>query len=94
MSDGLQLVEGDSGPPRCAICGDLAVGPCRRCDAMVCGDCCVLTEGGVDVYAICVRCDRKGGRDLGAGWKAIGQPLLVAFLGLVALVALMVFLGR
>lgn len=90
---GLQLVEPD-GPPPCAVCGAVAVGPCRRCAAMVCGDCCVLTEGGVEVYAICVRCDRRGGRDLGAGYRTLGRSLALAFVGLLLFVGAMILLGR
>lgn len=90
---GLQLVEHD-GPPRCVVCGAEAVGPCRRCDAMVCGDCCVLTEGGADVHAICVRCDRRGGRDLGVGYRALARSLLLGFLALVAFVVAMIWLTR
>ncbi|MGZ3416725.1 MAG: hypothetical protein ACXWUG_21535 [Polyangiales bacterium] len=85
MSGGLQPI--DSGnEPRCAICGGLAAGPCASCKRMVCGDCSVLTEGGVDTWAICVRCDRKKGRSLSSGWTAIVAwlVLLIGVLGLLA----------
>jgi hypothetical protein len=61
---------------------------------MVCGDCSVLTEGGVDTWAICTRCDRKKGRSLSGGWGAIvlWLVLLIGLLGLAAL--LVVFASR
>jgi len=70
------------GEARCSGCGALAVGPCARCHAPQCGDCCVLTEGGVNVWAICARC-AKGGRGLSAGWWRVlgwifGPILLLA----------------
>ena len=70
MSGELQLHDFD-GDARCAHCGAAAVGPCARCDRPVCGDCCVLTEGGARVYAICIGCDGRGGRSLKAGWVAV-----------------------
>lgn len=78
---------------RCRHCGALAVGPCARCHSPVCGDCCVLTDGGANVYAICLACDRQGGRGLRSGWVLVlwwlGLPILL--LGVV--VALTVTLG-
>ena len=74
MSGGLQIAgdEGASGgAARCSVCGAAAVGPCASCRTPVCGDCCVLTEGGVETYAICVRCDRRKGRQLGSGWRVV-----------------------
>ncbi len=85
MSGGLQIA-GDDGP-RCGVCGAEAVGPCASCRTLVCGDCCVLTEGGVETWAICVRCDRRKGRKLGSGWRVV-----VGWLVLV-LVALALFAG-
>lgn len=81
MSGALQPVGGD-GPPRCSGCGAEAAGPCMRCRRMLCGDCCVLTEGGVQVYALCKRCAAKG-RSLRPGWVGV-----VSILGLVLLVLL------
>jgi len=52
-----------------------------RCRAMLCGDCCVLTEGGVGVYALCRRCADGGGNQLRPRWAGVG-----ALLGLVLLV--------
>jgi hypothetical protein len=37
----------------------------------VCGDCCVLTEGGARVWAICLSCEDRGGRSLRRGWIAV-----------------------
>lgn len=70
MSGQLQLA-GDEPDARCAICGELAVGPCAHCRALVCGDCCVLTEGSVKTWAICLRCDRKKGKSLLGGWALV-----------------------
>lgn len=88
MSPLLQHVEDDH--VRCAICGAPAVGPCASCHAMVCGDCCVLTDGGVETHAICKRCDRKKGRSLGGAWRGllIGAALLLLALAAFAALAL------
>jgi hypothetical protein len=56
------------------------------CPRFVCGDCCVLTTGGVETYAICTRCDRRKGRELGGGWAAV-TTWLVALLLVLALAA-------
>lgn len=79
--------EGASGggaDARCAFCGALAVGPCASCAKPVCGDCCVLTEGGAKPYAICLACDKTGGRSLRSGWR------LVLFWSAIPLLALLV----
>jgi hypothetical protein len=54
----------------------------------VCGDCCVLTEGGTRVWAICTRCDRRGGRSLRGGWSIVlgwilGPMILLAIVVLI-----------
>jgi hypothetical protein len=82
MAGSLQLVEPDGDPP-CAICGEPAAGPCAHCRAMVCGDCCVLTEGSVRTWAICTRCDRKRGKSLLGGWALVAAWVLVPVVGLV-----------
>lgn len=74
----------DDGPVRCALCGALAVGPCASCRAPVCGDCCTLTQGGVNTYAVCLRCAKKGTSLLGGwltllGWIALPLAALLAF---------------
>lgn len=80
---------GDDGPQQCSFCSALAVGPCARCKRPVCGDCCVLTEGGAKLWAICVRCDERGGRSLVPGWAIvvswIALPILVLLVLVVAL---------
>lgn len=86
----LELREVGDDVPRCAICGAPAVGPCASCHSMVCGDCCVLTEGGVELHAICVRCDRKKGRTLAPAWRGLllAGALMIAGLVLYAGLAL------
>ncbi len=83
-------VSGDDGGggARCAICHALAAGPCASCHRPVCGDCCTLTEGGVRTFAICITCEKHGGRAL-RGW---GQVLLWIAVPLIALVGLVVLL--
>jgi hypothetical protein len=80
---------GDDGPLRCSLCGAEAVGPCARCRSPVCGDCCVLTEGGAKLWAICLRCEKKGGKSLAGGW---GLVLAWIALPLVALALITVLL--
>lgn len=87
MSGGLQHVGDDV--TRCVHCGKPAAGPCARCRKPVCGDCCTLTEGGDTVFAICLECDRTGGRSLRPGWNG----LLRGFLVLLALLALFAVLS-
>lgn len=79
---------------RCVHCGALAAGPCASCRKPVCGDCCTLTEGGVSVWAICLECDRKGGRSLVSPWRGVlrGFAILLALLAMFA--ALSVLLLR
>ena len=76
---------------RCAFCARPAAGPCASCGKPVCGDCCTLTEGGAKVWAICLDCDRRGGRSLWPAWaRLLGLVagvvvVLVAVAGLLAL---------
>jgi len=78
---------------RCVHCGALAVGPCAECHSPVCGDCCVLTEGGSRTWAICVTCEKRSGRSLRSGWMTvigwIAIPILL-LLGAVVLLSRMV----
>lgn len=83
MSGDLRVAQ-ENDEPRCALCGALAAGPCASCKRMVCGDCCVLTEGGVETYAICTRCDRRKGHELGGGWSLVSTWMI----GLLVLLAL------
>lgn len=66
-----------------------------RCRRLLCGDCCVLTEGGVKVYALCRSCARGEGRTLGPRWAGVGVVLGLVLLGLVLLnVAVSLVAGR
>ena len=83
---GLQS-HGDPPIARCALCGRAAAGPCARCRRTVCGDCCVLTDGGLSTFAVCLTCARGGARMdrpwLGLlGWLA-GVVLALALVAVV-----------
>jgi hypothetical protein len=92
MSGELQLVDDDV--ERCAYCGRPAAGPCGSCRKMVCGDCCVLTDGGVETWAICLRCDRKGGRSLKSAWGGLLVWLALLIVALAALALLAILIQR
>ncbi|MBI3199924.1 MAG: hypothetical protein HYZ29_00190 [Myxococcales bacterium] len=80
----------DGGIALCVRCGAVAVGPCARCHSPVCGDCCVLTEGGARTWAVCLACEDRGGRALGGAWRG----LVLWLLGILAvLLVLVVALG-
>lgn len=94
MSGELQLRDdGGGAPARCVRCGALAAGPCARCHEPVCGDCCVLTEHGAKVWAICLACEDKGGRSLRRGWALVIGWIAGPILILAALVALLAWLS-
>ncbi|HYJ10737.1 MAG TPA: hypothetical protein VEX18_17060 [Polyangiaceae bacterium] len=81
---GQLMSSGDGGGfVHCVGCGALAAGPCARCRKPVCGDCCVLTTGGAQPWAICHACRSSGGTSLKSGWgTVIGwlvKPILVLF---------------
>jgi hypothetical protein len=82
----------DGSPATCIHCGALAVGPCARCDAPVCGDCCVLTEGGTKPYAICLSCDRAGGGELKSAWLGVIGWFLVPIAALALLIVVLALL--
>ena len=88
MTGELQLHDED-GDARCVHCGATAIGPCASCNRPVCGDCCVLTEGGARVYAICLGCNRHSGRSLRRAWLMVVAwvmgPLLILALAVVLL---------
>lgn len=65
------------------------MGPCARCKRPVCGDCCVLTEGGAKLWAICTACDRRGGRSLVPGWIIVLTWVAAPILLLAIAVALL-----
>ena len=88
MTGELQLHDEDR-DARCVHCGATAIGPCASCNRPVCGDCCVLTEGGARVYAICLSCNRHSGRSLSRAWLTVVAwvmgPLLILALAVVLL---------
>jgi hypothetical protein len=66
------LMSNSDGPvARCKLCERTAVGPCARCRAPVCGDCCELTEGGATTFAICLSCVKRGGASLPPAWLGL-----------------------
>jgi len=76
-------------------CGAIAAGPCARCHEPVCGDCCVLTEGGLRVFAICLSCEDRAGRSLRSGWASVIRLVALPIVGLAIIAALLAFLeGR
>jgi hypothetical protein len=85
-----QLIgSGDGGGfEHCASCGALAAGPCARCRKPLCGDCCVITRHGAGTWAICLRCDRRGGRSLRGAWLGLLGWLVALLVALAALVML------
>ncbi len=66
----------------CTGCGALAAGPCARCQKPVCGDCCVLTTGGTQPWAVCLACNSSGGASLSTGWRTVLGWLLKPIIGL------------
>lgn len=83
----------DDGDARCTGCGRLAVGPCARCGAPQCGDCCELVPGAAATYAVCAPCARAMGR-LGAGWGAVLAWIVVPILLLLGAVVVLFRLTR
>ena len=81
MSGQLQHA-GNGGPvARCVRCGAEAAGPCARCHQPVCGNCCVLTEGGARVWAICLACEDRGDSSLHNRWWVVISWFAVPILG-------------
>jgi hypothetical protein len=93
VTGGLQQAGDGGGEARCIRCGAMAVGPCARCKQPVCGDCCVLTEGGAKTWAICLACEDRGGRSLRSPWVGFLLWLAVPILGLAAVVILLSLLA-
>lgn len=75
---------GGSSAPRCKLCGADAAGPCARCRAMVCADCCQLSEGGSATFAVCTACARRGGASVAPGWRGLFGWLALIILALAA----------
>jgi hypothetical protein len=84
---------GGGGFEHCVRCGALAAGPCARCRLPMCGDCVVLTEGGAHVWAVCKRCDSRGGRSLSPGWRLVLTWLALPIVALVLALALLGWLS-
>jgi hypothetical protein len=55
----------------------------------VCGNCCVLTEGSAQPWAICLNCHGRKGNSLSRSWLSLGLWLLAP---LVALIVLLIVL--
>ena len=92
MSGALTSGGDGGGFVHCSGCGALAAGPCARCRKPVCGDCCVLTQGGATPWAICHACNQSGGRSLKRSWATVLGWLIKPILGLVAAYVLLVWL--
>ena len=60
----------------------------------MCGDCCVLTEGGTKPYAICLGCERRAGSSLRRGWLTVIGWFVLPILALALLVVLLELLVR
>jgi hypothetical protein len=90
MSGGL-ISSGDDGGGfvHCAGCGALAAGPCARCRKPVCGDCCVLTTGGAQRWAVCHECNVSGGASLKRGWSTVLGWLVKPIVGLLVVYLLL-----
>src|ERR1700677_3026019 len=81
VTGALQHIDDDSGT-RCFRCGAEAAGPCASCHEPVCGDCSTLTEGGVQVWAICLGCAGRKGTRLSGAWGGVFLWLRVMLVGL------------
>jgi hypothetical protein len=92
MSGALTSGGDDGGFVHCAGCGALAAGPCARCRKPVCGDCCVLTSGGAQPWAVCHACSKSDGTSLSRGWVTVLGWLLKPMLGLFAVYVLLYWL--
>ncbi len=85
------ISSGDGPVARCKLCERIAVGPCARCRAPVCGDCCELTEGGATTFAICLTCvKRLGTPSLAPAWLGLLGWLGVIVVVLAGIAALLV----
>lgn len=86
------MSSGDGPVARCKLCERTAVGPCARCRAPVCGDCCELTDGGATTFAICLTCVKRGGRSLAPGWLGLLGWIALIILPLVGIAVLLAML--
>lgn len=85
---------GDGPVVRCKLCSKVAVGPCARCKASVCGDCCELTDGGATTFALCLTCVRRGGATLAPAWLGLLGWIALIVLPLIAIASVLVLLRR
>lgn len=83
---GLQEIDGED--LRCRECEvNDAVGPCAACEAMICGDCGVVTKDPGGTRVICLSCarlvaavrDRPLRRQRSSTTKAIAIAVVLAF---------------
>jgi hypothetical protein len=90
------MLQGDGSGPvaRCKHCGEKAAGPCAQCREPVCGDCCVLTEGGVKVWAICLSCQDRSGKSLRRGWWMVIGWIVAPIVVLAVLITLLEIVFR
>jgi hypothetical protein len=58
----------------------------------VCPDCCVLTDGGATTFAVCLRCQRRGGASLGPAWRQLLGWLGAVILAVAAVAAAVAWL--
>jgi hypothetical protein len=86
------LPAGEGPVARCKVCGAVAAGPCARCRAPVCGDCCELTDGGATTFAVCLPCVRRGGATLAPAWVGLLAWFGMIVLGLAAIAGALVLL--
>jgi hypothetical protein len=84
------ISSGDGPVARCKFCERTAAGPCARCRAPVCGDCCELTDGGATTFAICLGCVKRGGTSLAPAWLGLLGLLAVIVVVLAGIGALLV----
>lgn len=54
----------------------------------------MLTEGGAKLWAICLRCEKRGGKSLVAGWVIVAAWLVGILAVLGGVVALIEIYGR
>lgn len=94
MSSLMPAGGGDGPLARCSHCGVTAVGPCARCRRPVCGDCCELTEGGANTFAVCLRCAKEGGTSLASAWLGLLGWLGLVMAGCVGIAVLLYLLRR
>jgi hypothetical protein len=60
----------------------------------VCGDCCVLTEGGTKTFAICLGCDERSGRSLRRAWLTVIGWIVLPIAVLLAIVVVLELVRR